>query len=65
MYKYTIRYGYVFVAREKKSTRWTSPSEEKKSHPELKIFSGDIHFPEEADKVLGGYLIPPKRQKRR
>ena len=24
----------------------------KKSHTELKIFSGDIHFPEEADKVL-------------
>ena len=36
----------------------------KKSHTELKIFSGDIHFPEEADKVLGGCLIPPERQKK-
>ncbi|PNT61988.1 hypothetical protein BRADI_5g23821v3 [Brachypodium distachyon] len=27
----------------------------KKSHTELKIFSGDIHFPEEADKILGGF----------
>nr|YP_010506714.1 RNA polymerase beta'' subunit [Briza media]UXF58577.1 RNA polymerase beta'' subunit [Briza media] len=37
----------------------------KKSHTELKIFSGDIHFPEEADKVLGGCLIPPERKKRK
>jgi DNA-directed RNA polymerase subunit beta' len=36
----------------------------KKSHTELKIFSGDIHFPEEADKILGGILIPPEREKR-
>nr|YP_010244018.1 RNA polymerase beta'' subunit [Aira cupaniana]QTJ27330.1 RNA polymerase beta'' subunit [Aira cupaniana] len=36
----------------------------KKSHTELKIFSGDIYFPEEADKVLGGCLIPPERQKK-
>nr|YP_010218146.1 RNA polymerase beta'' subunit [Lagurus ovatus]UBU97553.1 RNA polymerase beta'' subunit [Lagurus ovatus] len=36
----------------------------KKSHTELKIFSGDIHFPEEADKVLGGCLIPPERKKK-
>jgi DNA-directed RNA polymerase subunit beta' len=36
----------------------------KKSHTELKIFSGDIHFPEEADKLLGGCLIPPERQKK-
>nr|YP_009157200.1 RNA polymerase beta'' subunit [Phaenosperma globosum]AJV90107.1 RNA polymerase beta'' subunit [Phaenosperma globosum]UKT60337.1 RNA polymerase beta'' subunit [Phaenosperma globosum] len=36
----------------------------KKSHTELKIFSGDIHFPEEADKILGGCLIPPERQKK-
>nr|YP_010244594.1 RNA polymerase beta'' subunit [Rostraria litorea]QTJ28152.1 RNA polymerase beta'' subunit [Rostraria litorea] len=34
----------------------------KKSHTELKIFSGDIHFPEEADKVLGGCLIPPEKK---
>jgi DNA-directed RNA polymerase subunit beta' len=37
----------------------------KKSHTELKIFSGDIHFPEEADKILGGSLIPPEREKKR
>nr|YP_009923304.1 RNA polymerase beta'' subunit [Glyceria arkansana]QNC66912.1 RNA polymerase beta'' subunit [Glyceria arkansana] len=36
----------------------------KKSHTELKIFSGDIHFPEEADKILGACLIPPERQKK-
>nr|YP_009156451.1 RNA polymerase beta '' subunit [Briza maxima]AJV89358.1 RNA polymerase beta '' subunit [Briza maxima] len=36
----------------------------KKSHTELKIFSGDIHFPEEADNVLGGCLIPPERKKK-
>jgi DNA-directed RNA polymerase subunit beta' len=36
----------------------------KKSHTELKIFSGDIHFPEEADKILGGSLIPPEREKK-
>ena len=36
----------------------------KKSHTELKIFSGDIHFPEEADKILGGSLIPPERDKK-
>nr|YP_009461202.1 RNA polymerase beta '' subunit [Poa annua]AUT82478.1 RNA polymerase beta '' subunit [Poa annua] len=36
----------------------------KKSHTELKIFSGDIHFPEEVDKVLGGCLIPPEKQKK-
>nr|YP_009156115.1 RNA polymerase beta '' subunit [Anthoxanthum odoratum]AJV89022.1 RNA polymerase beta '' subunit [Anthoxanthum odoratum] len=36
----------------------------KKSHTELKIFSGDIHFPEEADKVLGGCLIPLERKKK-
>nr|YP_010245174.1 RNA polymerase beta'' subunit [Echinaria capitata]QTJ28732.1 RNA polymerase beta'' subunit [Echinaria capitata] len=36
----------------------------KKNHTELKIFSGDIYFPEEADKVLGGCLIPPERQKK-
>uniref|UniRef100_A0A452XD54 Uncharacterized protein n=1 Tax=Aegilops tauschii subsp. strangulata TaxID=200361 RepID=A0A452XD54_AEGTS len=36
----------------------------KKSHTELKIFSGDIHFPEEADKILGGCLIKPERQKK-
>jgi DNA-directed RNA polymerase subunit beta' len=41
----------------KKSTRWSGPSEEKKSHTELKIFFGDIHFSEEVDKVLGGCLI--------
>nr|YP_009346171.1 RNA polymerase beta'' subunit [Streptochaeta spicata]AOR40736.1 RNA polymerase beta'' subunit [Streptochaeta spicata] len=35
----------------------------KKSYTELKIFSGDIHFPEEADKILGGILIPPEREK--
>jgi DNA-directed RNA polymerase subunit beta' len=35
-----------------------------KSHTELKIFSGDIHFPEEADKILGGSLIPPEREKK-
>jgi DNA-directed RNA polymerase subunit beta' len=28
----------------------------KKSHTELKIFSGDIHFSEEADKILGGKI---------
>nr|UFH82312.1 RNA polymerase beta'' subunit [Ehrharta longifolia] len=32
----------------------------KKSHTELKIFSGDIYFPEEADKILGDSLIPPE-----
>jgi DNA-directed RNA polymerase subunit beta' len=37
----------------------------KKSHTELKIFFGDIHFPEEADKILGGSLIPPEREKKR
>nr|YP_009135850.1 RNA polymerase beta'' subunit [Lithachne pauciflora]AIM54026.1 RNA polymerase beta'' subunit [Lithachne pauciflora] len=36
----------------------------KKSHTEIKIFSGDIHFPEEADKILGGSLIPPEREKK-
>nr|UFQ87448.1 RNA polymerase beta'' subunit [Ampelocalamus breviligulatus] len=36
----------------------------KKSHTELKIFSGDMHFPEEADKILGGSLIPPEREKK-
>nr|YP_009135601.1 RNA polymerase beta'' subunit [Zizania aquatica]AIM53776.1 RNA polymerase beta'' subunit [Zizania aquatica] len=36
----------------------------KKSHTELKIFSGDIHFPEEGDKILGGSLIPPEREKK-
>nr|YP_009410630.1 RNA polymerase beta subunit [Dichaetaria wightii]ASJ66046.1 RNA polymerase beta subunit [Dichaetaria wightii] len=36
----------------------------KKSHTELKIFSGDIHFPEESDKILGGSLIPPEREKK-
>nr|YP_010293805.1 RNA polymerase beta'' subunit [Scrotochloa urceolata]ULQ67099.1 RNA polymerase beta'' subunit [Scrotochloa urceolata] len=36
----------------------------KKSYTELKIFSGDIHFPEEADKILGGSLIPPEREKK-
>nr|YP_009155533.1 RNA polymerase beta'' subunit [Oryza barthii]AJC09431.1 RpoC2 [Oryza glaberrima]AGY93362.1 RNA polymerase beta' subunit [Oryza barthii]AJC09531.1 RpoC2 [Oryza barthii]AJC10105.1 RpoC2 [Oryza glaberrima]AJC99735.1 RpoC2 [Oryza glaberrima] len=36
----------------------------KKSHTELKIFSGDIHFPEEADKILGGSLIPLEREKK-
>nr|YP_009421001.1 RNA polymerase beta subunit [Coelachne africana]ASR73575.1 RNA polymerase beta subunit [Coelachne africana] len=36
----------------------------KKSHTELKIFSGDIHFLEEADKILGGSLIPPEREKK-
>ncbi|KAF0889765.1 hypothetical protein E2562_030573, partial [Oryza meyeriana var. granulata] len=36
----------------------------KKSHTELKIFSGDIHFPEEADKILGGNLIPLEREKK-
>nr|YP_009233769.1 RNA polymerase beta' subunit [Bouteloua curtipendula]AMB49464.1 RNA polymerase beta' subunit [Bouteloua curtipendula] len=36
----------------------------KKSHTELKIFSGDIHFPEEADKILGPSLIPPEREKK-
>ena len=36
----------------------------KKSHTELKIFSGDIHFPEEADKILGASLIPPERDKK-
>jgi DNA-directed RNA polymerase subunit beta' len=35
-----------------------------KSHTELKIFSGDIHFLEEADKILGGSLIPPKRERK-
>jgi DNA-directed RNA polymerase subunit beta' len=34
-----------------------------KSHTELKIFSRDIHFPEEADKILGGSLIPLEREK--
>nr|YP_009648189.1 RNA polymerase beta' subunit [Chusquea culeou]QBZ78162.1 RNA polymerase beta' subunit [Chusquea culeou] len=36
----------------------------KKSHTELKIFSGDIYFPEEADKILGGSLIPSEREKK-
>nr|YP_009135517.1 RNA polymerase beta'' subunit [Raddia brasiliensis]AIM53692.1 RNA polymerase beta'' subunit [Raddia brasiliensis] len=36
----------------------------KKSHTELKIFSGDIYFPEEADKILGSSLIPPEREKK-
>nr|YP_010547363.1 RNA polymerase beta'' subunit [Acrachne racemosa]UYL23344.1 RNA polymerase beta'' subunit [Acrachne racemosa] len=36
----------------------------KKSHTELKIFSGDIHFLEEADKILGASLIPPEREKK-
>nr|YP_009246015.1 RNA polymerase beta' subunit [Distichlis bajaensis]AMB35912.1 RNA polymerase beta' subunit [Distichlis bajaensis] len=36
----------------------------KKNHTELKIFSGDIHFPEEADKILGASLIPPEREKK-
>nr|YP_009451677.1 RNA polymerase beta'' subunit [Nardus stricta]ARQ27991.1 RNA polymerase beta'' subunit [Nardus stricta] len=36
----------------------------KKSHTELKIFSGDIHFPEAADKILGGSLIPPEGEKK-
>nr|YP_009233854.1 RNA polymerase beta' subunit [Hilaria cenchroides]AMB49549.1 RNA polymerase beta' subunit [Hilaria cenchroides] len=36
----------------------------KKSHTEVKIFSGDIHFPEEADKILGAGLIPPEREKK-
>nr|YP_010934082.1 RNA polymerase beta'' subunit [Ctenium concinnum]WKU84508.1 RNA polymerase beta'' subunit [Ctenium concinnum] len=36
----------------------------KKSHTELKIFSGDIYFPEEADKILGASLIPPEREKK-
>jgi DNA-directed RNA polymerase subunit beta' len=37
----------------------------KKSHTELKIFSGDIHFPEEADKILSANLIPPERERER
>ncbi|YP_009266414.1 RNA polymerase beta' subunit-2 (chloroplast) [Oryza brachyantha] len=36
----------------------------KKSHTELKIFSGDIHFPEESDKILGVNLIPLEREKK-
>nr|YP_009451594.1 RNA polymerase beta' subunit [Melanocenchris abyssinica]ARQ27908.1 RNA polymerase beta' subunit [Melanocenchris abyssinica] len=36
----------------------------KKSHTELKIFSGDIHFPEEAEKILGASLILPEREKK-
>jgi hypothetical protein len=44
------------------STRWTN--HDKKSHTELKIFSRNIHFLEEADKILGGSLIPPEREKK-
>jgi len=36
----------------------------KKSHTKLKIFSGDIHFPKETDKILDGSLIPPEREKK-
>nr|AEZ49483.1 RNA polymerase beta'' subunit [Joinvillea ascendens] len=38
----------------------------KKIYTELKIFSGDIHFPEEAGKILrhGGILIPPETEKK-
>nr|YP_003587660.1 RNA polymerase beta'' subunit [Anomochloa marantoidea]ACT15398.1 RNA polymerase beta'' subunit [Anomochloa marantoidea] len=36
----------------------------KKSYTEVKIFSGDIHFPEEADKILGDILPPPEREKK-
>nr|YP_009568942.1 RNA polymerase beta subunit [Physena sessiliflora]YP_009569479.1 RNA polymerase beta subunit [Physena madagascariensis]QBC68861.1 RNA polymerase beta subunit [Physena madagascariensis]QBC68937.1 RNA polymerase beta subunit [Physena sessiliflora] len=39
--------------------------ERKKKKIELKIFSGDIHFPGEADKIsrYSGSLIPPRRGK--
>nr|QWY88527.1 RNA polymerase beta'' subunit [Lovoa trichilioides] len=39
--------------------------ERKKGGIELKIFSGEIHFPGETDKISrhGGILIPPEREK--
>lgn len=42
----------------------SAPRVDLKGHTELKIFSGHIHFPEEADKILGGSLIPPEREKK-
>ena len=40
--------------------------ERKKKNIELKIFSGDIYFPGEADKISrhGGILIPPETEKK-
>nr|YP_009695894.1 RpoC2 [Hydrostachys goudotiana]QEJ82630.1 RpoC2 [Hydrostachys goudotiana] len=41
--------------------------ERKKKRIELKIFSGDIHFPGETDKISrhSGILIPPRTQKKK
>nr|QJX65554.1 RNA polymerase beta'' subunit [Cipadessa cinerascens] len=41
--------------------------ERKKGGIELKIFSGDIHFPGETDKISrhSGILIPPEREKKK
>nr|YP_011032831.1 RNA polymerase beta'' subunit [Nitraria sibirica]WRH36223.1 RNA polymerase beta'' subunit [Nitraria sibirica] len=41
--------------------------ERKKKRIELKIFSGDIHFPGETDKISrhSGILIPPEREKKK
>nr|ANO45492.1 RNA polymerase beta' subunit [Burchardia umbellata] len=40
--------------------------ERKKKSIELKIFSGDIHFPGETDKISrhSGILVPPRREKK-
>ncbi|KAL2920926.1 DNA-directed RNA polymerase subunit beta'', partial [Bienertia sinuspersici] len=46
----------------KKPSRRSSPSGEEKKKIELKIFSGDIHFPGETDRSRhSGILIPPGR----
>nr|ANP25494.1 RNA polymerase beta II subunit [Eucommia ulmoides] len=52
---------YTNHCQYKKSGRWVGPSGEKKKRMELKIFSGDIHFPGETDKISrhSGILIPP------
>ncbi|KAH0851888.1 hypothetical protein HID58_094409, partial [Brassica napus] len=57
--RYTNHFKY------KKPSRRVDPSGEKKKRIELKIFSGDIHFPDKTDKISrhSGILIPPGRGK--